>query len=80
MCLSEDDVRRIVREETARTLRLLEDTARGLRDWETGELEEAGLQAVESAAETALKILSHSPDCDKRHRWYRECTCGVGET
>ena len=85
MCLSEEDVRRIVREEMRSLLVSLVKTSDRLNvPYETEEIENRILRSIGKVADQEASHLPHKWDCGSRDPdWMKinpfECTCGVGE-
>lgn len=79
MSITEQEVRRIVREEIKQVLESLAVEAdRADTPYETGELASAGLQAVAEAATLTVKAMDHASDCGLRERGRtNRCTCHV---
>jgi len=77
VCLTEEQVRAIVREEMKAMLTSLELEANRADGYETGELESSALQAIRKVADAAHEVVDHKLDCASRSDRYRRCDCGV---
>jgi hypothetical protein len=79
---SEEDLRRMFREELKLVFESMAKTASNADGYETGELESAGLKAIANVAERMEEKLPHSWDCAKRERfgYSNKCTCSVGDS
>jgi hypothetical protein len=77
-CLSEEDHRRIIREELKSLLESLRDHSRGIA-YETQEIEERALGAVKELFEGEIQRFPHDWKCPKRSSYWKPCVCGVGD-
>ncbi|MER6485704.1 hypothetical protein ABT264_19375 [Streptomyces virginiae] len=75
--MTEDELRRIIREEIRAALEVLSAEAAALPSYETDRIDDAAAYMIERAADGAIETLKHAPDCARRaERGWRLCDCG----
>ena len=78
MSLTEDQIRKIVREEISEALKVLKKQSSDFPDYETDTIEDSAVYAMEKVIGNTLYTLECDPSCDRRSdKPYPRCTCGA---